>query len=153
MVILSRVSPLVKIVDQTQCEAATSDKLLHFLLNEALTGNSRTVLIYCIHPQGKHSTSTNLTRILWAQRWLSSSNRSSRWRDPLCISCGSESQKFGNEGQPRSLVSKGNRARDQRRHHGSKKEDDVTGGQWSSQHLQAGRADPKPAGSSLEEPY
>ncbi|XP_041800708.1 osmotic avoidance abnormal protein 3 [Chelmon rostratus] len=49
---LRGVSPLVKIVDQTQCEAATSDKLLHFLLNEALTGNSRTVLIYCIHPQG-----------------------------------------------------------------------------------------------------
>ncbi|XP_076021125.1 uncharacterized protein LOC143011986 [Genypterus blacodes] len=29
-----------------------SDKLLPFLLNDALTGNSRAVLIYCIHPQG-----------------------------------------------------------------------------------------------------
>ncbi|XP_044061335.1 kinesin-like protein klp-20 [Siniperca chuatsi] len=49
---LRGVSPLVKVVDQTQCEATTSDKLLPFLLNDALTGNSRTVLIYCIRPQG-----------------------------------------------------------------------------------------------------
>lgn len=62
MVLSSRVNPLLKVVDQTQCEATTSDKLLHFLLKDALTGNSRTALIYCIHPQGKGSsllTSTN----------------------------------------------------------------------------------------------
>ncbi|XP_074505796.1 uncharacterized protein LOC141775955 [Sebastes fasciatus] len=49
---LRGVSPLLKVVDQPQCEATTGDKILPFLLNEALTGNSRTVLIYCIHPQG-----------------------------------------------------------------------------------------------------
>ncbi|XP_045886906.1 osmotic avoidance abnormal protein 3 isoform X2 [Micropterus dolomieu] len=49
---LRGVSPLLKVVDQTQCEATTSDKLLPFLLNDALRGNSKTVLIYCIHPQG-----------------------------------------------------------------------------------------------------
>lgn len=67
MVILSRVSPLVKVVDQTQREATTSDKLLHFLLNDALTGNSRTVLIYCIHPPGKPPsgpTRIDITRIV-----------------------------------------------------------------------------------------
>ncbi|KAI3351787.1 hypothetical protein L3Q82_020618, partial [Scortum barcoo] len=49
---LRGVSPLVKVMDQTQCEATASDELLPFLLKNALTGNSRTVLIYCIHPQG-----------------------------------------------------------------------------------------------------
>ena len=66
---LCRVIPLVKVVDQIQCEAITSDNLLHFLLHEALTGNSRTVLIYCIHPQGEWSSghsSTILTRILFS---------------------------------------------------------------------------------------
>ncbi|XP_065815127.1 uncharacterized protein [Labrus bergylta] len=50
---LRGVSPLVKILDQTECQATPSDKLLPFLLHEALTGSSRTVLIYCIHPKGK----------------------------------------------------------------------------------------------------
>ncbi|KAF7668460.1 hypothetical protein LDENG_00011970 [Lucifuga dentata] len=49
---LRGVSPLVKILDQMQSRATMSDKLLPFLLSDALTGNSRTVLIYCIHPQG-----------------------------------------------------------------------------------------------------
>ncbi|XP_035525722.1 trichohyalin [Morone saxatilis] len=49
---LRGVNPLMKVVDRIQCEATTSDKLLHILLNDALTGNSRTVLIYCIQPQG-----------------------------------------------------------------------------------------------------
>ncbi|XP_032384016.1 kinesin-like protein KIN-4B [Etheostoma spectabile] len=48
---LRGVSPLVKVVEQTPCEA-TSDKILSFLLNDALTGNSRTTLIYCIQPRG-----------------------------------------------------------------------------------------------------
>ncbi|KAK1904888.1 Kinesin-like protein KIF15 [Dissostichus eleginoides] len=49
---LRGVSPLVKVVEETQSEATTSDKILPSLLNDALTGNSRTVLIYCLHPQG-----------------------------------------------------------------------------------------------------
>ncbi|XP_059201668.1 kinesin-like protein klp-20 [Centropristis striata] len=49
---LRGVSPLVKAVDQTQCEATTGDKILPLLLHDALTGNSRTVLIYSINPQG-----------------------------------------------------------------------------------------------------
>ncbi|XP_078116868.1 kinesin-like protein KIF17 isoform X2 [Sander vitreus] len=49
---LRGVTPLVKVVAQTQCEATTSDKILPFLLNDALTGNSRTALIYYIHPRG-----------------------------------------------------------------------------------------------------
>ncbi|XP_056296124.1 kinesin-like protein KIF17 [Pseudoliparis swirei] len=49
---LRGVSPLVKVVDQTQREATSNDKILPFLLNDALTGNSRTALIYCINPQG-----------------------------------------------------------------------------------------------------
>lgn len=49
---LLRVSPLVKIMDQTQPGATASDKVLHVLLNEALRGNSRTVLIYCIQLSG-----------------------------------------------------------------------------------------------------
>lgn len=68
MEILSRVSPLVKVVDHTQPEATTSDTVLHFLLNDALTGNSRTVLIYCIHLPGKSSsgpTHINLTTKLF----------------------------------------------------------------------------------------
>ncbi|XP_068447098.1 golgin subfamily A member 6-like protein 9 [Clinocottus analis] len=48
---LRGVSPLVKVMDQTQREA-TTDKILPFLLNDALTGNSRTTLIYCVNPQG-----------------------------------------------------------------------------------------------------
>nr|XP_046263007.1 trichohyalin [Scatophagus argus] len=38
-------------MDQIKCEVTASDKLLHLLLNDALRGNNRTVLIYCIHPQ------------------------------------------------------------------------------------------------------
>ncbi|XP_031175320.1 kinesin-like protein klp-20 [Sander lucioperca] len=49
---LRGVSPLVKVVEQTQCEPTTSNKILPFLLNDALTGNSRTALIYYIHPRG-----------------------------------------------------------------------------------------------------
>ncbi|KAK9518015.1 hypothetical protein VZT92_023344 [Zoarces viviparus] len=49
---LRGVSPLVRVVDQAQCEATTSDKILPFLLNDAVTGNSRTALIYCVNPQG-----------------------------------------------------------------------------------------------------
>ncbi|KAI9538982.1 hypothetical protein NQZ68_009059 [Dissostichus eleginoides] len=49
---LRGVSPLVKVVEETQSEATTSDKILPSLLNDALTGNSRTVLVYCLHPQG-----------------------------------------------------------------------------------------------------
>lgn len=51
----------MKVVEQTQHEATASPNLyqppnlLHFLLNNALTGNSRTVLIYCIHPPGWRS--------------------------------------------------------------------------------------------------
>lgn len=54
----SRLSPLVKIVEQNQQEATASQHvhpspdLLHFLLNEAMTGSYLTTLIYCIHPGG-----------------------------------------------------------------------------------------------------
>lgn len=51
--LLSRVSPLVKVVEHITCGGAASDKLLPLLLCDALTGNSRTVLIYIINPQGK----------------------------------------------------------------------------------------------------
>ncbi|XP_067454586.1 M protein, serotype 2.2 [Thunnus thynnus] len=54
---LRGVSPLMKVLDQIQCEATTTDKLLPFLLNDALTGNSKTVLIYCIHPQDDETPS------------------------------------------------------------------------------------------------
>ncbi|XP_063731950.1 kinesin-like protein klp-20 isoform X2 [Eleginops maclovinus] len=49
---LKGVSPLVRVVEKTQCEATASDQILPSLLNDALTGNSRTVLVYCLHPQG-----------------------------------------------------------------------------------------------------
>ncbi|XP_010793013.1 osmotic avoidance abnormal protein 3 isoform X1 [Notothenia coriiceps] len=49
---LRGVCPLVKVVEETQSEATASDKILPSLLNDALTGNSRTVLVYCLHPQG-----------------------------------------------------------------------------------------------------
>ncbi|XP_028272740.1 kinesin-like protein KIN-4B [Parambassis ranga] len=48
---LKGVSPLVKVLDQIP-NSANSINLLPFLLNEALTGNSKTALIYCIDPQG-----------------------------------------------------------------------------------------------------
>uniref|UniRef100_A0A674N8F4 Uncharacterized LOC105417364 n=1 Tax=Takifugu rubripes TaxID=31033 RepID=A0A674N8F4_TAKRU len=44
---LRGVNPLVKVVDQSQHEAK---HLLHLLINEALEGNCRTVIIFCIHP-------------------------------------------------------------------------------------------------------
>ncbi|KAM7417744.1 hypothetical protein PAMA_017405 [Pampus argenteus] len=47
----------MKVLDQIQCEATTTDKLLSFLLNDALTGNSKTVLIYCIDPQDDETPS------------------------------------------------------------------------------------------------
>ncbi|CAB1423506.1 unnamed protein product [Pleuronectes platessa] len=49
---LRGVSPLVKVVDQISSGASTADQLLPLLLHEALTGNSRAVLIYCINLQG-----------------------------------------------------------------------------------------------------
>ncbi|XP_049442766.1 kinesin-like protein klp-20 [Epinephelus fuscoguttatus] len=49
---LRGVSPLVKVMDQTQYEATTNENIFPCLLSDALTGNSRTVLIYCVHPQG-----------------------------------------------------------------------------------------------------
>ncbi|CAK6956556.1 chromosome-associated kinesin KIF4 [Scomber scombrus] len=54
---LRGVSPLMKVLDQIQLETTTTDKLLPFLLNDALTGNSKTVLIYCIHPQDDETPS------------------------------------------------------------------------------------------------
>ncbi|KAJ3587959.1 hypothetical protein NHX12_011554 [Muraenolepis orangiensis] len=53
---LRGVSPLVKVLDQIQLGTRTSNKLLPFLLTDALTGNGRTCLLYCIPPQeGKGS--------------------------------------------------------------------------------------------------
>ncbi|XP_035983067.1 kinesin-like protein KIF17 [Fundulus heteroclitus] len=50
---LRGVTPLLKVLDQTlNPSTAVSDSLLHALLKEALTGNNRTFLIYCINPQG-----------------------------------------------------------------------------------------------------
>nr|XP_019937735.1 PREDICTED: kinesin-like protein KIN-4A isoform X2 [Paralichthys olivaceus] len=49
---LRGVSPLVKVLDQISCGATTADQLLPLLLYDALTGNSRAVLIYCINLQG-----------------------------------------------------------------------------------------------------
>ncbi|XP_060935162.1 osmotic avoidance abnormal protein 3-like [Limanda limanda] len=49
---LRGVSPLVKVVDQISSGASTADQLLPLLLHDALTGNSRAVLIYCINLQG-----------------------------------------------------------------------------------------------------
>ncbi|XP_061643161.1 uncharacterized protein si:dkey-201i24.3 isoform X6 [Phyllopteryx taeniolatus] len=49
--ISTRVNPLLKVMDQIPSEATKTDPLLHFLLSDALTGNSRTALIYCIQPQ------------------------------------------------------------------------------------------------------
>ncbi|XP_028315924.1 kinesin-like protein KIF17 [Gouania willdenowi] len=49
---LTGVNPLVKLLDQKPKPAGTSCLNLHqSLLKEALTGNSKTVLIYCIDPQ------------------------------------------------------------------------------------------------------
>ncbi|XP_061643158.1 chromosome-associated kinesin KIF4A isoform X3 [Phyllopteryx taeniolatus] len=48
---LMGVNPLLKVMDQIPSEATKTDPLLHFLLSDALTGNSRTALIYCIQPQ------------------------------------------------------------------------------------------------------
>ncbi|XP_061542606.1 uncharacterized protein si:dkey-201i24.3 isoform X5 [Phycodurus eques] len=49
--ISTSVNPLLKVMDQIPSEATKTDPLLHFLLSDALTGNSRTALIYCIQPQ------------------------------------------------------------------------------------------------------
>ncbi|XP_054872879.1 uncharacterized protein si:dkey-201i24.3 [Amphiprion ocellaris] len=50
---LRGVNPLVKVLDQIPNSSPTTDaNLLPSLLNDALTGNSRTVLIYCINPEG-----------------------------------------------------------------------------------------------------
>ncbi|KAM9833631.1 uncharacterized protein ACBT44_007312 [Syngnathus typhle] len=49
---LMGISPLLKVMDQLPREAAKTDALLHILLSDALTGNSRTALIYFIQPQG-----------------------------------------------------------------------------------------------------
>ncbi|XP_072295520.1 golgin subfamily A member 6-like protein 9 [Eucyclogobius newberryi] len=49
---LRGVSPLVKALDEIQSEVSPEDKLLPFLLKDALSGNSRTALLCCLHPQG-----------------------------------------------------------------------------------------------------
>ncbi|XP_051810550.1 kinesin-like protein KIF17 [Acanthochromis polyacanthus] len=50
---LRGVNPLVKVLDQIPNSSPTIEaNLLPSLLNDALTGNSRTVLIYCINPEG-----------------------------------------------------------------------------------------------------
>ncbi|XP_061582010.1 kinesin-like protein K39 [Cololabis saira] len=49
---LRGVSPLVRVLEQMPNSAAVSDNLLSFLLKDALTGNNRTSLVYCIKPQG-----------------------------------------------------------------------------------------------------
>uniref|UniRef100_A0A1A7XMR5 Kinesin motor domain-containing protein n=2 Tax=Iconisemion striatum TaxID=60296 RepID=A0A1A7XMR5_9TELE len=50
---LRGISPLLKVLDQMQTPPATDDNnLLLSLLKDALTGNIRTYLIYCINPQG-----------------------------------------------------------------------------------------------------
>ncbi|KAK7922803.1 hypothetical protein WMY93_009705 [Mugilogobius chulae] len=49
---LRGVSPLVKALDQLQSEVSHEDKLLLFLLKDALSGSSRTALLCCLHPQG-----------------------------------------------------------------------------------------------------
>ncbi|XP_061690002.1 uncharacterized protein si:dkey-201i24.3 isoform X2 [Syngnathoides biaculeatus] len=48
---LMGVNPLQKVTDQIPGDATKTDPLLHFLLSDALTGNTRTALIYCIQPQ------------------------------------------------------------------------------------------------------
>ncbi|XP_047209187.1 osmotic avoidance abnormal protein 3 [Girardinichthys multiradiatus] len=49
---LRGVIPLLTVLDQTLNPPVVSDSLLHALLKDALTGNNRTVLIYCINSQG-----------------------------------------------------------------------------------------------------
>ncbi|XP_078810372.1 kinesin-like protein unc-104 isoform X2 [Oryzias latipes] len=49
---LRGLNPLVKTMDQIHSADAVNDNLLLFLLKEALTGNNRTFLIYCINPAG-----------------------------------------------------------------------------------------------------
>lgn len=46
-------------MDQIHSADAVNDNLLLFLLKEALTGNNRTFLIYCINPAGKFSKEMN----------------------------------------------------------------------------------------------
>ncbi|XP_036933650.1 trichohyalin [Acanthopagrus latus] len=77
---LRGVNPLVKVLDQTQREGTTSDTLLHCLLSDALTGNSKTALIYCIHPQGVLDDDTH-SAVALAQkaRSLVTKATSNRW--------------------------------------------------------------------------
>ncbi|XP_055081033.1 osmotic avoidance abnormal protein 3 [Periophthalmus magnuspinnatus] len=49
---LRGVSPLVKALAEIQTEDSPEDKLLSFLLKDALSGNSQTALLCCLHPQG-----------------------------------------------------------------------------------------------------
>lgn len=56
----------MKVVEQIPRGATTSDKFLPLLLHDALTGNSRTVLIYCINPQGKFHCVQKLTQLCTA---------------------------------------------------------------------------------------
>ncbi|XP_061758106.1 centrosomal protein of 290 kDa [Nerophis ophidion] len=50
--VLSRVNPLLAAVDQTPGQVTQTHPLLPCLLRDALTGSSRTTLIYFIQPQG-----------------------------------------------------------------------------------------------------
>nr|XP_057919474.1 uncharacterized protein LOC131110402 [Doryrhamphus excisus] len=51
----TRVSPLLKVVEQTPGEETKTEPLLPFLVRDALTGTSKTLLIYCIRPDGQRS--------------------------------------------------------------------------------------------------
>ncbi|XP_077433919.1 uncharacterized protein LOC144059024 isoform X2 [Vanacampus margaritifer] len=55
---LTGVNPLLKVMDQIPSQATKTDPLLHFLLNDVLTGNNRTTLIYFIQPQGDSDDET-----------------------------------------------------------------------------------------------
>lgn len=60
-------NPLLKVLDQIPNPAANiSVSLLPHLLNDALKGNSRTVVIYCINPQGTELHHINIQRNKYA---------------------------------------------------------------------------------------
>ncbi|KAM3612138.1 uncharacterized protein V6R79_003444 [Siganus canaliculatus] len=76
---LRGVNPLVKVVDPIQSEGPTSGTLLYSLLDEALTGNSRTVLIYCIHPQRFLDDGTSALTLAQKVKSLVTKPRVNRW--------------------------------------------------------------------------